>query len=128
MHLPPCSVVATRDGRVTKDWQSNYNPAGDAQFEAEREVDSLRETIRRIEERAESPELDKALRRQALGRGGNEGSAPAGELDGVLNRHRARWARNRLVRVGLRRAPHLGWPNTYTFTKRLCEFILAGRG
>src|SRR6266566_4512233 len=73
MHLSTCYVVGMRDGRVTEELQSNYNPAGDAQFEAEREVDSLRETIRRIEERAESPELDKALRRQALGRGGNEG-------------------------------------------------------
>ena len=128
MHLSTCYVVGMRDGRVTEELQSNYNPAGDAQFEAEREVDSLRETIRRIEERAESPELDKALRRQALGRGGNEGSAPAGELDGVLKRNRARWARNRLVRVGLRRAQHLGWPNTYTFTKSLGESILARRG
>jgi len=53
---------------------------------------------------------------------------PAGELDGVLKRNRARWARNRLARVGLRRAQHLGWPNTYTFTKSLGESILARRG
>src|SRR5260370_482346 len=124
MHLSTCYVVGMRDGRVTEELQDNYNPAGDSQFDAEREVDSLRETIRRVEDRAESPELDKALRRQALGRGGNEAAAPAAELDGVLKRNRARWARNRLVRVGLRRAQHLGWPNTYTFTKSLGESIL----
>src|ERR1700704_2744292 len=128
MHLSTCYVVGMRDGRVTEELQDNYNPAGDSQFDAEREVDSLRETIRHVEERAESPELDKALRRQALGRTGNESAAPAGELDGVLKRNRARWARNRLVRVGLRRAQHLGWPNTYTFTKSLGESILARRG
>ncbi len=128
MHLSTCYVVGMRDGRVTEELQDNYNPAGDPKFDAQREIDSLRETIRHVEERAQSPELDKALRRQALGRGGNEASAPAGELDGVLKRNRARWARNRLVRVGLRRAQHLGWPNTYTFTKSLGESILARSG
>jgi long-chain acyl-CoA synthetase len=128
MHLSTCYVVGMRDGRVTEELQDNYNPASDSQFDAAREIDSLRETIRHIEERAEGPELDKALRRQALGRGGNEASAPAGELDGVLKRNRTRWARNRLARVGLRRAEHLGWPNTYTFTKSLGESILARRG
>jgi hypothetical protein len=63
MHLSTCYVVGMRDGRVTEELQNNYNPAGDAQFEAEREVESLRETIRHIEERSQSPELDKALRR-----------------------------------------------------------------
>jgi alcohol-forming fatty acyl-CoA reductase len=128
MHLSTCYVVGMRDGRVTELLQDNHNPAGDSKFDAEREVESLREMIRHIEERSESLELDKALRRQALGRSGNEVSAPAVELDGVLKRNRARWARNRLVRVGLRRAQHLGWPNTYTFTKSLGESILARRG
>src|SRR5712691_5407997 len=128
MHLSTCYVVGMRDGRVTEELRDNYNPAGDPKFDAEREVESLRETIRRIEARAESPELDKALRRQALGRSGDAASAPAAELDGVLKRNRARWARNRLVRVGMRRAQHLGWPNTYTFTKSLGESILARRG
>ena len=128
MHLSTCYVVGMRDGRVTEQLQENYNPAGDSKFDAEREVESLRETIRNVEERSESPELDKALRRQALGRGGNEAAAPAGQLDGVLKRNRARWARNRLTRIGLRRAQHLGWPNTYTFTKSLGESILARRG
>ena len=128
MHLSTCYVVGMRDGRVTEELQENYNPANSPDFDAEREVESLRETIRRIEARAESPELTKALRRQALGRSGDVASAPAAELDGVLKRNRARWARNRLVRVGMRRAQHLGWPNTYTFTKSLGESILARRG
>ena len=128
MHLSTCYVVGMRDGRVTEELQDNYNPANDPEFDAEREIESLRETIRSIEARAECPELTKALHRQALGRGGDKASAPAAELDGVLKRNRARWGRNRLVRVGLRRAQHLGWPNTYTFTKSLGESILARHG
>ncbi|HXY26469.1 MAG TPA: SDR family oxidoreductase [Candidatus Acidoferrum sp.] len=128
MHLSTCYVVGMRDGRVGEESKDNYNPANDARFDAEHEIASLRETIRRIEERSESAELDKALRRQALGRGGDETTAPAEELEGILKRNRARWARNRLVRVGMRRAQHLGWPNTYTFTKSLGESLLARHG
>jgi thioester reductase-like protein len=128
MHLSTCYVVGMRDGRVSEELRDNYNPANDPRFDAEHEIASLRETIRNIEARAESPELNKALLRQALGRSGNEASAPAVELQGILKRNRARWARNRLTRVGMRRAQHLGWPNTYTFTKGLGESMLARRG
>src|ERR1700738_2270551 len=128
MHLSTCYVVGMRDGRVGEELQDNYNPAQDSNFDAQREVDSLREMMRRIEARSENPELTRALRRQVLGRAGDPSAVPAEELDGVLKRNRVRWARNRLLRVGLRRAQHLGWPNTYTFTKSLGESILARHG
>jgi long-chain acyl-CoA synthetase len=128
MHLSTCYVVGMRDGRVGEALQDNYTPAQDANFDAHREVDSLREMIGRIEARTESPELTRALRRQALGRAGDPSAVPAEELDGVLKRNRVRWARNRLLRVGLRRAQHLGWPNTYTYTKSLGESILSRHG
>jgi len=128
MHLSTCYVVGMRDGRVGEQLEDNYNPARDPRFDAENEIASLRERIRRIEARAEGPELNRALRRQALGRGRDETSAPAAELEGVLRRNRARWVRNRLTYVGMRRAQHLGWPNTYTFTKSLGESILARHG
>ncbi len=128
MHLSTCYVVGMRDGRVGEELHENYNPAHDPDFDAEREIESLREMICRIEERSESPELTKALRRQALGRSGDASSVPSAELDGVLKRNRVRWSRNRLVRAGMRRAQHLGWPNTYTFTKSLGESMLARRG
>jgi thioester reductase-like protein len=128
MHLSTCYVVGMRDGRVSEELPENYNPARDPEFDAEREIESLRETVRRIETRSEGPELTRALRRQAVGRGGDANSAPAAELEGVLKRNRARWVRNRLVRVGMRRARHLNWPNTYTFTKSLGESVLARKG
>jgi thioester reductase-like protein len=128
MHLSTCYVVGMRDGRVTEELRVNYNPANHPDFDAEKEIASLREMILRIEERSESAELAKALRRQALGRSGDPSKVGAEELDGVLKRNRARWARNRLVRAGMKRAHHLGWPNTYTFTKSLGESILAKLG
>ncbi len=128
MHLSTCYVVGMRDGRVTEELQTNYNPANHPDFDSEKEIASLREMVRRIEERSESRELTKALQRQALGRGGDPSAVGAEELDGVLKRNRARWVRNRLVRAGMKRSHHLGWPNTYTFTKSLGESILARQG
>ena len=128
MHLSTCFVVGMRDGRVAEELQENYNPARDPNFIAQREIESLREMVQRIEERAESPELTRALRRQVLGRSGDESAVPPAELEGILKRNRGRWARNRLVCVGMRRAQHLGWPNTYTFTKSLGESVLIREG
>ena len=128
MHLSTCFVVGMRDGRVNEELHANYNPLDNPEFNAEREIVSLREMVARIEERAQSPELAKALRRQALGRGGDSSSVAADELDAVTKRNRQRWVRNRLVRAGMKRAQHLGWPNTYTFTKSLGESILARQG
>ena len=128
MHLSTCYVVGMRDGRVTEELKPNYNLSGGAELYVDGEIASLRETIRSFEERAEGVELIKALKRQALGRGVDDSVVPAKELDGVLRRNRIRWARNRLVRIGMRRAQHLGWPNTYTFTKSLGESVLATRG
>ena len=53
MHLSTCYVVGMRDGRVTEELKPNYNPSGDPEFDVEREIASLRETIRSVEERAE---------------------------------------------------------------------------
>src|SRR5580704_6455729 len=128
MHLSTCYVVGMRDGRVDEDLEDNYNPKHDKDFRAAEEIESLREMIRNVEERSQSHELTKGLQRQALGRGGDASKAPAAELDGVLKRNRARWAKNRLTRAGLRRAQHLGWPNTYTFTKSLGESVLSREG
>jgi thioester reductase-like protein len=128
MHLSTCYVVGMRDGRVTEELHSNYNPANHLEFDSEKEIASLREMVRRIEERSESTDVTKALRRQALGRSGDDSKVVRDELDGVLRRNRARWVRNRLVRAGMKRAHHLGWPNTYTFTKSLGESILVRRG
>src|SRR6202171_1658955 len=104
MHLSTCYVVGMRDGRVTEELQENYNPARDLEFDAQREVEALRETIRRIEQRSESEELTRALHRQALGRSMDDSKAASQDLQGVVKRNRLRWPRNRLGRGGLRRA------------------------
>lgn len=128
MHLSTCYVVGGRDGRVPEDLRADYTPAHLPDFDAERERQSLYETVKEIEERAESPELTAALRRQVLGKRGEGKNLAGAEIENLIRRNRARWLRNRLIKVGMRRARRLGWPNTYTFTKSLAESLLAKRG
>jgi long-chain acyl-CoA synthetase len=128
VHLSTCYVVGARDGRVSEELQDNYTPAREPGFDAEREIQSLRELICRVEERSESAELTAALCRQALGRRGDATSVSAVELDKVVRRNRVRWVRSKLSRAAMRRARHLGWPNTYTFTKSLAESLIARLG
>jgi long-chain acyl-CoA synthetase len=128
MHLSTCYVVGQRDGRVGEDLQPNYTPAGVEGFCAEHEYRALQEVARSAEARAQSPEIEAALRRQALGRKGAREIPPGQELDSFMRKNRQRWLRHRLTRAGMRRARRLGWPNTYTFTKSLGESLLATRG
>jgi len=128
MHLSTCYVVGRRDGRVREELELNYTPGKAADFNAEHEWRSLGETIRNLEARSEGPEMTAALRRQALGRRSDPSGFPAEEVDTVLRRNRQRWQRNRLTRVGMKRAQRLGWPNTYTFTKSMAESLLISRG
>jgi long-chain acyl-CoA synthetase len=128
MHLSTCYVVGARDGRVAEELRPNYSPAHLKDFDAEREWESLKEMVRKIEERAEGAEVTVALRRQALGKRARAENPPGAELENLIRRNRARWLRNRLTNIGVRRARYLGWPNTYTFTKSLAESLIALRG
>ena len=128
LHLSTCYVVGARDGRVSEDLKPNYTPANDKDFNIEREWNSLQELVRKVEERANSPEVEAALRRQALGRLHENQRPPGREVDTLIRKNRLRWTRNRLTRAATRRARRLGWPNTYTFSKSLAESLLATRG
>src|SRR4029077_15668870 len=68
LHLSTCYVVGARDGRVAEDLKPNYTPAEVEDFDFERELRSLHALVRKVEEGADSRELEAALRRQALGR------------------------------------------------------------
>jgi thioester reductase-like protein len=128
MHLSTCYAVGARDGRVSEELTPDYTPLHVEDFNAEQEWQQLRELIRNAEARSESPELRAALERQVLGRRRQTPLPPGAELETQIRKNRTRWLRNRLTRAGTRRALHLGWPNTYTFTKSLAESLIARRG
>ncbi len=128
LHLSTCYVVGSRDGRIRENCQANYTPAEVANFDAGCEWQSMQELVRAIELRAQSPEVEAVLRRQALGSRRNGEQLTPSELENQIRKNRLRWMRHHLTQAGTRRAKHLGWPNTYTFTKSLGESLLVTQG
>jgi len=128
VHLSTCYVAGARDGRVSEKLRLNYTPAGIADFDAEREWQSLHEMVRQAELQAESSEVTRELQRLALDKEHAARDLQGAALDNQIRKGRIRWLRNYLTEAGTSRALELGWPNTYTLTKSLAESLVAKRG
>jgi long-chain acyl-CoA synthetase len=124
LHLSTCYVVGQRDGRVLEDLPKNYTPIGLADFDAEKEWQSLENLIRETEARAESPEVTAELRAQALKKEHASKGLSGAALENQIRKNRVRWLRQTLAELATQRANELGWPNTYTFTKSLSESLI----
>ena len=128
VHLSTCYVAGARDGRVSEKLRLNYTPAGIADFDAEREWQSLHELVRQAELKAESSEVTTELQRLALDKEHAARDLQGAALENQIRKGRIRWLRNYLTEAGTSRALELGWPNTYTLTKSLAESLIAKRG
>jgi len=128
LHLSTCYVVGFVDGRVPEILAPNYTPRRIPGWDAESEVRSLRQLIAESEARAETPEVTKQLRQQALDKATAAKDLHGAALENQIRKNRIRWVRSALTEAGTRRAHEFGWPNTYTFTKSLAESLIAKHG
>jgi long-chain acyl-CoA synthetase len=128
LHLSTCYVVGFVDGRVPEALTPNYTPRRIPGWDAESEVELLRQRIAEAEAYAETPEITEQLRQQALDKATAAKDLHGAALENQVRKNRIRWVRSALVEAGMRRARELGWPNTYTFTKSLAESLLAQHG
>jgi thioester reductase-like protein len=128
LHLSTCYVAGAKDGRVTETVRPDYTPAGQPNFDAERESQALHRLVEETEARAEGSEVTEELRHQALGKEHAAKDLHGAALENQIRKNRFRWLRNELTEAGKRRAKELGWPNTYTLTKSLAESLLAKNG
>lgn len=128
LHLSTCYVAGERDGRVGEDLKPNYTPAHVPDFDAERELESLRDLIRSAELLAESAEVTQELRQQAMQKEHAAKGLSGAALDNQVRKNRIRWLRNYLTEAGAKRARELGWPNTYTLSKSLAESLIYKHG
>ena len=128
LHLSTCYVAGARDGRVPEELHPNYTPIGEENFDAERELLSLRQFIADAVKRSESAEITAKLRSQVLDKHKNVTHLSDAALENQIRKNRIRWLRNYLTEAGTARAKQLGWPNTYTFTKSLAESLIQARG
>jgi long-chain acyl-CoA synthetase len=128
VHLSTCYVAGARDGRVSEKLRPNYTPAGVADYDAEREWQSLYSFVADAEAKAESAEVTAALQQQAVDKEHAAKDLQGSALENQIRKNRIRWLRNFLTEAGAKRAQELGWPNTYTLTKSLAESLIGKRG
>ena len=144
LHVSTCYVAGNRDGVVFEDEEiRGYFPkregldgrpkegtlaAGD--FDLEAEIADCERRIALVREQADDRTLLSGFRERAAERLRQEGRDAADEraLRLAAGRERRLWISQRLVELGMDRARHWGWPNTYTYTKSLGEQAVAASG
>lgn len=127
VHISTCYVAGHRDGRIPE--QVNpLSPSG-KEIDASAELVKMREIIAETEAENESDEVEAQLLKDVMARLAARGAEPSERriLDMVRRLKRKR-LREMMALAGTERAKELGWPNTYTYTKAMAEYLLRDRG
>ncbi|WP_224241631.1 AMP-binding protein [Hyalangium gracile] len=132
IHMSTAFVAGNRSGLVFEDEEVlGYFPKKDEldgrDFSLEQELKDAERIVARLREQADDKALTSLFRKKALDRLEEEGRDASDEktLRLAVGRERKLWLSGELVRAGMERALHWGWPNTYTYTKSLGEQVLA---
>jgi len=132
IHMSTAFVAGNRSGLVFEDEDVlGYFPKRDEMdgrdFSLEQELKDAERIVARLREEADDKALTSLFRKKALDRLAEEGRDISDEktLRLAVGRERKLWLTGELVRAGMERAKHWGWPNTYTYTKSLGEQVLA---
>jgi long-chain acyl-CoA synthetase len=141
VHVSTCFVAGDRDGVVFEDEElRGYFPRregvvgrpkrpalGAGAFDVEAELADAERRIAEVRARAEDGVQQSVFRERAVERLRAEGRSPSDEkaLRMAVGREKRLWTSQQLVAVGMERARHWGWPNTYTYTKSMGEQAIA---
>ena len=132
IHMSTAFVAGNRSGLVFEDEEVvGYFPRRDdmdgRDFSLEQELVDAEKIVARLREQADDKALASIFRKKALDRLEQEGRDATDEktLRLAMGRERKLWLTGELVRAGMERAQHWGWPNTYTYTKSLGEQVMA---
>ncbi len=132
VHMSTAFVAGNRSGLVFEDEEVvGYFPKKDEldgrDFSLEQELADCQKLVARLREMADDHALTSTFRQRALDRLAEEGRDASDEktLRLAVGREKKLWLTNELVKAGMDRARHWGWPNTYTYTKSLGEQVIA---
>ncbi len=133
VHMSTSFVAGNRSGLVFEDEEvRGFFPKRDEldgrDFSLEQELQDCAKLVSRLREQADDKALTSDFRKRAMERLEAEGRDARDEktLRLAVGRERKLWLTGELVRAGMERAHHWGWPNTYTYTKSLGEQVMAG--
>ncbi len=126
VHVSTCYVAGQRDGRIPETVQTN-TPSG-RRMDGKVEREEMLRIIARTEAENESPEVDAHLHKDVILRlEGRSGDASERRIREMVTRLKRKRLRETMAQAGTDRAKALGWPNTYTYTKALAEYLLLDR-
>jgi long-chain acyl-CoA synthetase len=144
VHVSTCFVAGERDGEIWEDEpllgyfprksavQLSYSGNGrkelyDDDFSVEAEIADCQRLIDQVKARADDRAHVSLFRDQAAERLRADGRDADDErtLKVAVQRERKIWVSERLTELGMERARHWGWTNTYTYTKSLGDQMCA---
>ncbi|MCA9680209.1 MAG: AMP-binding protein, partial [Myxococcales bacterium] len=135
VHVSTCYVCGQREGDIWEDepvvgYFPRKDDLRDRDFDAAAEAADCQRIIDQTRERSNDRQHISLFRERAARALEAQRRDPDDEDDLKLAvaRERKIWMAERLTRLGMERAEHWGWTNTYTYTKSLGEqMILADR-
>ncbi|HEY2747659.1 MAG TPA: AMP-binding protein, partial [Polyangia bacterium] len=141
IHISTCFVAGNRDGEVWEDEPLvGYFPRKDRgdgtqtdvlrddDFSVDLEIADCQRIIDQVKSRADDRAHVSEFRDKGAARLRDEGRDADEErtLKIAVQRERKMWVAEKLTDLGMERAQHWGWPNTYTYTKSLGDQVCAG--
>ncbi|HVK76810.1 MAG TPA: AMP-binding protein [Kofleriaceae bacterium] len=131
VHVSTCYVAGQREGEVWEDepvvgYFPRKDELKDKDFDANAEIADCQRIIDRVREQANDRAHISEFREKAAKALADQRRDPDDEDDLKLAvaRERKIWMATRLTELGMERALHWGWTNTYTYTKSLGEQII----
>jgi long-chain acyl-CoA synthetase len=144
VHVSTCFVAGNRDGVVFEDEpipgffprRTGAAPRAKApelepdEFDVASELRDAEQRLAEIRARADDRAVQSTFRARARERLAEAGRPPDDEkaLRLAMGREKRVWLSERSMELGMERALHWGWPNTYTYTKSLGEQVIAASG
>ncbi len=132
VHVSTCFVAGERDGEIWEDEPvAGYFPRKgdlrDEDFSVEAEVADCQRLIEQTKARADDRAHVSEFRDRGAKRLRDEGRDADEErtLKIAVQRERKIWMAEQLQKLGMERARHWGWTNTYTYTKSLGDQVCA---
>ncbi len=133
-HTSTCYVAGWRKGLIPENSPVDYpfprvDELGAELWSPDREIadclDLIAQANHRCDDAFRQSEFQERAKKNLLSRGEpTEGPAYDEELKKVRRKFVADW----LIKAGIERAEHWGWPNTYTYTKSIGEQVVARSG
>ncbi|MEZ4401914.1 MAG: AMP-binding protein [Kofleriaceae bacterium] len=133
VHVSTCYVAGQRDGEIWEDepvvgYFPRQTELRDRDFDATAEMADCQRIIDQVRDRSNDRAHISEFREKAAKSLEEQRRDPDNESDLKLAvaRERKMWMAARLTDLGMERALHWGWTNTYTYTKSLGEQAILG--